>query len=108
EAHRPSPPRAAPRPVHGQRRDDRRGRVLRAAPSRHGDSGRRAQRSQARVTKEELSAVLAEAQTRAKTDGSGNDVPEPVLRILTAASGTENERETLKGVEAGRALPRVY
>jgi len=58
------------------------------------------------VTKEELSAVLAEAQTRAKTDGSGNDVPELVLRILTAASGTESVRESLKDVKAGRALLR--
>jgi hypothetical protein len=58
------------------------------------------------VTKEELSAALAEAQTRAKTNGAGNDVPELVLRILTAASGTESVREALKDVKAGRALLR--
>ncbi|TMF63482.1 MAG: hypothetical protein E6I14_05590 [Chloroflexi bacterium] len=58
------------------------------------------------MTKEELAAVLAEAQARAKTDGSGNDVPELVLRILTAASGTESVRESLKDVRAGRALLR--
>ena len=58
------------------------------------------------MTKEELSAALAEAQARAKTDGSGNDVPELVLRILTAASGTDTVRESLKDVTAGRALLR--
>ena len=58
------------------------------------------------MTKAELSAALAEAQTRAKTDGSGNDVPELVLRILTAASGTDSVRESLKEVKAGRALLR--
>jgi hypothetical protein len=55
---------------------------------------------------EELSAVLAEAQGRAKTDGSGNDVPELVLRILTAASGTAAVRDALADVKAGRALLR--
>src|SRR5439155_519169 len=42
----------------------------------------------------------------AKTDGSGNDVPELVLRILGAASGTDSVRESLKDVKAGRALLR--
>jgi hypothetical protein len=58
------------------------------------------------VTKEELSAALEEAKARAKTDGSGNDVPELVLRILTAASETDTVREALKDVKAGRALLR--
>jgi hypothetical protein len=58
------------------------------------------------VTKEELSAALEEAKARAKTDGSGNDVPDLVLRILTAASETETVREALKDVKAGRALLR--
>jgi hypothetical protein len=58
------------------------------------------------VTKEELSAALEEAKARAKTDGSGNDVPELVLRILTVASETDTVREALKDVKAGRALLR--
>ena len=58
------------------------------------------------MTKEELSAALAEAKTRAKTDGSGNDLPELVLRILTAASETDTVRDALKDVKAGRALLR--
>ena len=58
------------------------------------------------MTKEELTAALAEAKTRAKTDGSGNDVPELVLRILHAASGTDTVRAALKDVKAGRALLR--
>ena len=58
------------------------------------------------MTKEELSAALAEAKARAKTDGSGNDVPDLVLRILTAASGTDTVRDALKDVKAGRALLR--
>jgi hypothetical protein len=58
------------------------------------------------MTKEELSAALAEAQTRAKTNGAGNDVPELVLRILKAASDSENVRDSLKDVKAGRALLR--
>jgi hypothetical protein len=58
------------------------------------------------MTKEELSAALAEAQTRAKADGGGNDVPDLVLRILTAASGTDTVRSALKDVKAGRALLR--
>jgi hypothetical protein len=58
------------------------------------------------MTKEELAAALAEAKARAKTDGSGNDVPELVLRILTAASETDTVREALKDVKAGRALLR--
>jgi len=58
------------------------------------------------MTKEELSAALEEAKARAKTDGSGNDVPELVLRILTAASETDTVREALKDVKAGRALLR--
>ena len=58
------------------------------------------------MTKEELSAALAEAQARAKADGSGNDVPEIVLRILTAASTTGTVRDSLKDVKAGRALLR--
>jgi len=58
------------------------------------------------VTKEELSAALAEAKTRAKTDGSGNDLPELVLRILTAASEMDTVRDALKDVKAGRALLR--
>ena len=58
------------------------------------------------MTKEELSAALEEAKARAKTDGSGNDVPDLVLRILTAASGTDSVRESLKDVKAGRALLR--
>ncbi|HEY7623860.1 MAG TPA: hypothetical protein VIA63_02420 [Candidatus Limnocylindria bacterium] len=58
------------------------------------------------MTKEELGAALAEAQTRAKADGSGNDVPDLVLRILTAASDTDTVRNALKDVKAGRALLR--
>ena len=58
------------------------------------------------MTKEELSAALEEAKARAKTDGSGNDVPDLVLRILTAASETDTVREALKDVKAGRALLR--
>lgn len=58
------------------------------------------------MTKEELSAALAEAHARAKADGSGNDVPDLVLRILTAASATDTVREALKDVKAGRALLR--
>lgn len=58
------------------------------------------------MTKEELSAALEEAKARAKTNGSGNDVPELVLRILTAASETDTVREALKDVKAGRALLR--
>ena len=58
------------------------------------------------MTKEDLAAALAEAQARAKTDGSGNDVPELVLRILTAASATDTVRDALKDVKAGRALLR--
>ena len=58
------------------------------------------------MTKQELTAALSEARTRAKTDGSGNDVPDLVLRILTAASGTESVRDALKDVKAGRALLR--
>jgi len=58
------------------------------------------------VTKEELSAALEEAKARAKTDGSGNDIPELVLRILTAAGETATVRDALKDVKAGRALLR--
>jgi hypothetical protein len=58
------------------------------------------------MTKEELAAALADAQTRTKTNGSGNDVPELVLRILTLASQTDTVREALKDVKAGRALLR--
>lgn len=58
------------------------------------------------MTKEELGAALAEAQARAKADGAGNDVPELVLRILTAASDTPSVRDALKDVKAGRALLR--
>ena len=58
------------------------------------------------MTKAELSAALEEAKTRAKTDGSGNDVPEIVLRILAAASESDTVREALKDVKAGRALLR--
>ena len=58
------------------------------------------------MTREELAAALGEARARAKTDGSGNDVPDLVLRILTAASGTEGVRDSLKDVKAGRALLR--
>ena len=58
------------------------------------------------MTKAELSAALEEAKTRAKTDGSGNDVPEIVLRILAAASATDTVRDALKDVKAGRALLR--
>ncbi len=58
------------------------------------------------MTKEELSAALEEAKARAKTDGSGNDDADLVLRILTAASGTDSVRESLKDVKAGRALLR--
>ena len=58
------------------------------------------------MTKEELAAVLAEAEARAKSDGSGNDVPDLVLRILTVASGTDTVRAALKDVKAGRALLR--
>jgi hypothetical protein len=58
------------------------------------------------MTKAELTAALAEAQARAKSDGSGNDVPALVLRILTAASGTDTVRDALKDIKAGRALLR--
>jgi hypothetical protein len=58
------------------------------------------------VTKEELAAALDEAKSRAKTDGSGNDVPDLVLRILTAASDTAAVRDAMKDVKAGRALLR--
>jgi hypothetical protein len=58
------------------------------------------------MTKEELAAVLKEAEARAKSDGSGNDVPDLVLRILNAASNTETVRDALKDVKAGRALLR--
>ena len=58
------------------------------------------------MTKEELSAALDEAKARAKTNGSGNDVPDLVLRILTAASETDTVRDALKDVKAGRALLR--
>ena len=58
------------------------------------------------MTKEELTAALEEAKTRAKANGAGNDVPELVLRILTAASGTDTVRDSLKDVKAGRALLR--
>ena len=58
------------------------------------------------MTKEELAAALAQAKARAKTDGSGNDVPELVLRILTLASETDTVRNALKDVKAGRALLR--
>jgi hypothetical protein len=58
------------------------------------------------VTRAELAAALAEAQARAKTNGSGNDAPELVLRILSAASETEAVRDALKDVRAGRALLR--
>lgn len=58
------------------------------------------------MTQEELSAALAEAHARAKKNGSGNDIPDLVLRILTAASGTDNVRNALKDVKAGRALLR--
>jgi len=58
------------------------------------------------VTKEELAAALAEANARAKTDGSANDVPDLVLRILNAASESETVRDALKDVKAGRALLR--
>ena len=58
------------------------------------------------MTKEELSAALEEAKTRGKTNGSGNDVPDLVLRILTAASETDTVRDALKDVKAGRALLR--
>ncbi|HKC90548.1 MAG TPA: hypothetical protein VKE23_04370 [Candidatus Limnocylindria bacterium] len=58
------------------------------------------------MTKEELAAALAEANARAKTDGSANDVPDLVLRILNAASESETVRDALKDVKAGRALLR--
>jgi hypothetical protein len=58
------------------------------------------------VTKAELAAALAEANARAKTDGSANDVPDLVLRILNAASETDTVRDALKDVKAGRALLR--
>jgi hypothetical protein len=58
------------------------------------------------VTREELAAALAEADRRAKTNGSGNDVPDLVLRILTAASTTDRVQDALKDVKAGRALLR--
>ena len=50
--------------------------------------------------------MLDEAEARAKTDGSGNDIPDLVLRILTAASSTEAVQAALKDVKAGRALLR--
>lgn len=58
------------------------------------------------MTKEELTRALADAQARAKVDGSGNDVPDLVLRILTAASTTDAVRDALRDVKAGRALLR--
>ena len=58
------------------------------------------------MTRQELTAVLDEAQARAKADGSGNDIPDLVLRILTAASSTEAVQAALKDVKAGRALLR--
>jgi hypothetical protein len=58
------------------------------------------------MTKEELAAAREEAKTRAKTNGSGNDVTELVLRILTVASETDTVRDALKDVKAGRALLR--
>jgi hypothetical protein len=58
------------------------------------------------VTRQELTAVLEEAEARAKADGSGNDIPDLVLRILTAASSTEAVQAALKDVKAGRALLR--
>ncbi|TME28361.1 MAG: hypothetical protein E6I64_03570 [Chloroflexi bacterium] len=58
------------------------------------------------MTRAELAAVLDEAEARAKTDGSGNDIPDLVLRILTAASSTEAVQAALKDVKAGRALLR--
>ena len=50
--------------------------------------------------------MLEEAQARANADGSGNDIPDLVLRILTAASSTEAVQSALKDVKAGRALLR--
>ena len=50
--------------------------------------------------------MLDEAEARAKTDGSGNDIPDLVLRILTAASSTEAVQAALKDVKGGRALLR--
>ena len=50
--------------------------------------------------------MLDEAQARAKADGSGNDIPDLVLRILTAASSTEAVQAALKDVKGGRALLR--
>ena len=50
--------------------------------------------------------MLEEAEARAKADGSGNDIPDLVLRILTAASSTEAVQAALKDVKAGRALLR--
>ena len=58
------------------------------------------------MTKEELAAALDEAKARAKTNGSGNDVPDLVLRILSAASDTDTVRDAMKDVKAGRALLR--
>src|SRR5438874_1891214 len=58
------------------------------------------------MTQQELAAALAEAHIRAKADGAGNDVPELVLRILTAAAGADTVRDALKDVKAGRALLR--
>ena len=58
------------------------------------------------MTRQELTAVLEEAEARAKADGSGNDIPDLVLRILTAASSTEAVQAALKDVKAGRALLR--
>ena len=58
------------------------------------------------MTKEELAAALDEAKSRAKIDGSGNDVPDLVLRILSAASDTDTVRNAMKDVKAGRALLR--
>jgi hypothetical protein len=58
------------------------------------------------VTREELTAVLAEAHRRAKADGAGDDIPELVLRILVAAGSTDRVRDALKDVNAGRALLR--
>ena len=50
--------------------------------------------------------MLDEAEARAKADGSGNDIPDLVLRILTAASSTEAVQAALKDVKGGRALLR--
>ena len=51
------------------------------------------------MTKEELSAALAEAQTRAKTDGSGNDVPDLETKLRFRAQSAFAVNQAREAVE---------